>query len=82
MRKKEWNNEEVAQLLENVAAAKIIKKEDKFTIMAYQRAASSVKHAGSEIKDIWNEGKLTDLQGIGTNIASHIDELFKKGENE
>lgn len=80
MAKKEWSNEETAQMLENVVAAKIIKKEDRFTIIAYQKAASSVKHADSEIKDIWNRGKLTDLPGIGKNIASHLDELFRTGK--
>lgn len=78
--RKHWTNQEVAQLLKNVASAKIIKKEDKFTIMAYEKAASSIQHADSEIKDIWDQGKLTDLPGIGTSISSHLDELFKKGK--
>ncbi|MBI1919257.1 DNA polymerase III, partial [Candidatus Microgenomates bacterium] len=75
------SNSEIARLLRNVAAAYTVKDEQKFhfQIIAYQRAADSIEHATSEVKDLWKEGKLDALAGIGPSIKSHLDELFKTG---
>ena len=78
---KNMTNLEIAELLRAVAASYQLKGEEKnrFRIIAYQRAADAVEHATSEIKDLWDDGKLKDIPGIGESIASHIDELFKTG---
>jgi DNA polymerase (family 10) len=76
---KEFTNKEIAKILKAVAAAYEVKKGDKFKIMAYDRASTSVEHATSEIKDLWDDGKLNQLPGIGASIASHLDELFRTG---
>jgi len=76
---KEFTNKEIAKILKAVAAAYEVKKGDKFKIMAYDRASTSVEHATSEIKDLWDDGKLNELPGIGAAIASHLDELFRTG---
>ncbi len=75
-----FSNQEISQLLRSVAAAYEIKDEDRFRISAYERAADSVEHATSEVKDLWDDKKLDDLAGIGAAIASHLDELFKTGQ--
>lgn len=77
-------NLEIAELLRAVAAAYEIKDADKnkFKIIAYDRAADSVEHLSSELKDIWDEGKLTDVASIGPSIAEHLDELFKTGKSK
>lgn len=77
-------NVEVAELLRDVAAAYQLKdeKRNKFKIVAYQRAADGVEHLSSEIKDIWDEGKLADIPGVGPSLASHLDELFARGKSE
>lgn len=81
---KNMTNLEVAKLLKGVAAAFQLKEEpspnDRFRIIAYQRAADAVEHATSEIRDLWEEGKLGEVAGIGTAIAGHLDELFKTGK--
>ncbi|MFZ5366414.1 MAG: PHP domain-containing protein [Patescibacteria group bacterium] len=77
---KEFTNQEVAKLLHSMAAAYEIKGGDRFKIMAYDRAATSVEHASSEVKDLWDDGKLGELAGIGAAIASHLDELFRTGK--
>lgn len=75
---------EIAELLRAVAAAFQLKEKpssnDRFRIIAYQRAADAVEHATSEAKDLWEEGKLGLVAGIGTAIAGHLDELFKTGK--
>ncbi len=77
---KNLNNKEIAQLLRSIAAAYEIKKENRFKIIAYQRAADVVEHATSEVKDLWEDKQLSNLPGIGAAIASHLDELFTKGK--
>lgn len=75
-----FTNQQVSQILSSVAAAYEVKKDDRFKIIAYERAADSVEHASNDIKDLWDEGKLDQLAGIGPSIASHLNELFKTGK--
>ncbi len=77
-------NLEIAELLRDVAAAYKLKDENKykFQIIAYERAADAIEHATSELKDLWDEGKLTEVPGIGPSIAQHLDELFKTGHSK
>jgi DNA polymerase (family 10) len=75
-----FSNQEISQLLRSMAAAYEIKGEDRFRIAAYERAAASVEHATSEVKDLWDDKKLGELAGIGAAIASHLDELFRTGK--
>src|SRR6185369_11947952 len=74
----------VAELLRDVAAAYQVKNEknSRFKIIAYQRAADAVEHLSSEIKDMWDEGKLDDIPGVGPSIAEHLNELFKTGHSK
>lgn len=74
------NNQKIAGNLRAVAAAYEVKGKDPFRIRAYQNAADSVEHASREVKDLWEEGKLSQLPGVGANIAKHLDELFKTGK--
>jgi DNA polymerase (family 10) len=77
-------NLEIAELLRDVAAAYKLQDETKFRfqIIAYERAADAVEHASSELKDLWDDGKLEDVPGIGPGIAQHLDELFKTGKSK
>ncbi len=81
---KTLTNIQIADLLRNVAASYQIQSEEKnrFKIIAYQRAADAVEHATSELKDIWDEGELDEVPGIGTSIAKHLDDLFKTGNSK
>jgi len=81
--KKELNNIEVARLLRAVAASYQIKNAaaNKFKIIAYQRAADAVEHLSSEIKDLYDEGKLDQIPGVGPSLGAHLKELFTKGKS-
>jgi len=72
-------NKEIAKLLRTIAAAYEVKEGNKFKVMAYDRAATAVEHATSELKDLWDDGKLEEVPGIGKSIAQHLDELFRLG---
>lgn len=73
------SNAAIARLLREVAAAYEVKKENRFKIRAYDAAADSVEHATSEVKDLWEEGRLGELPGVGESISSHLDEYFRTG---
>jgi len=77
-------NLQIAELLRDVAAAYQLKdaKGNKFKIVAYERAADAVEHATSELKDLWDDGKLEEVPGIGPSIAEHLSELFKTGKSK
>jgi len=79
--KRVWTNEEVAKLLRAVAAAYQVKDEriNKFKVIAYDRAATAIEHSTSEVKDLWDDGQLGSIPGIGSSIAQHLDELFRTG---
>ncbi len=74
-------NLEIAELLRKVAAAYQILNENRFRVIAYQRAADSVEHLTSELKDYWDDNKLDEVSGVGSTIAEHLDELFKTGKS-
>ena len=72
-------NLEIVRQLRNVASAYQILNENRFKIIAYERAADSIEHLTSEAKDFWDDGKLKAMPGIGEAIAGHLDELFRTG---
>jgi len=76
-----FSNPEIAELLRNIAAAlQLVSEEDnRFRIIAYNRAADAIEHASSDIKDLWDNHELNSVPGIGESIASNLDELFSKG---
>lgn len=84
MNQTKLTNLQIADLLKNVAACYQLESEakNKFKIIAYQRAADAVEHATSELKDLFDEGKLEDIPGVGPSIASHLTELFKTGRSK
>lgn len=75
------SNQEIAQLFRNVAAAYSIKDDKKFyfQIVAYQKAAETIESSTAEVKDLYKEGKLQYLPGIGVTIRSRLEEFFRKG---
>jgi DNA polymerase (family 10) len=78
-----FTNLAIAELLRDIAAAYQVKAEKNviFKIAAYNKAADAIEHLSSEIKDVWDEGKLDDIPGVGPSIAEHLNELFTKGKS-
>jgi len=72
-------NKGIAELLRRVAAAYEIRGGNRFRVQAYDKAATSIEHATSEVKDLWDDNKLDEIPGVGENIAKYLDELFRKG---
>ncbi|MBI2020036.1 hypothetical protein HYS94_01310 [Candidatus Daviesbacteria bacterium] len=77
----EISNAKLAKILREVAAAYTLKKTGNiFQIRAYENAADSIEHATAEIQDLWEEGRLHEVPGLGEKIRGYLDELFTKGK--
>ena len=77
----ETSNASIAKLLRHVAAAYTIKKIGNiFQIRAYENVASSIEHSTASMHDLWREGRLAEVPGLGKTIQGYLDELLKKGK--
>lgn len=77
---KYFTNKDIAKILKDVAVAYTVLGENRFKVIAYERAGDVVEKSTIEVKDLWESSKLSNLSGIGPSIAQHIDELFRKGK--
>lgn len=77
-------NLQISELLRNVASCYQLKDQVKykFQIIAYERAADAIEHATSELKDLWDDGKLEEVPGIGPSLDKHLDEIFRTGKSK
>lgn len=72
-------NPEVAALLERIGQLLDIKGESRFKVIAYQKAAESVRNLGRDLNAVRAEGGLAAIPGFGTAIAAKVDELLRTG---
>ena len=82
MTEKKFTNQELAATFETIANLLEIKGEVIYKILAYRKAADSLRDYGGSVYDVWQEGKLTDIPGVGKAISEKIDELFSTGHLE
>lgn len=77
---KYFTNAQIADIFREISAAYAVRGKDYFKQIAYENAATSIEHATSELKDLWDDGKLNTVPGIGKTMQAHLDELFKTGK--
>jgi DNA polymerase (family 10) len=73
-------NGEVAELLDRLGELVEANGEDRFKVIAYHRAATSVRNLDDDIEKLWKENKLEDIQYVGEGIARKIDEFLRTGK--
>jgi DNA polymerase (family X) len=73
------NNREVAALFASVADLLSIRGDQIHRILAYRRAAESIEDLGRDINQIYGEGGLTEIPGIGKTLAEKIEEMLTTG---
>ena len=76
------NNQELADKFTLIADLLEIKGEVIYKILAYRKAADNLINLGRDINEIYRDGKLTDIPGVGKAIAEKIEELLTTGELE
>lgn len=74
------SNAHIADLLRSVSASKTLSKDNFFEIRAYNSAADAIEHSTAEVKDLWQENKLSEIPGVGKTIQGYLDEYFKTGK--
>ena len=73
-------NPEIARVLEEVADVLEIQNENPFRIRAYRNATRTVEGLTTPLRKWVEEGRnLTDLPGIGKEMANHIREMVETG---
>ena len=75
-------NREVAEIFENVADMLAIRGDNFHRVMAYRKAAESVRDLGRDINDVYTEGALQEIPGIGKTLAAKIEEMLTSGKLE
>ncbi len=73
-------NQEVAELLRDIARLLEIKDENKFKIRAYEKAALVIGDLSKDIEAVWKEGRLMELPGVGEALAGKISEFLEGGK--
>ncbi|MGD8997597.1 MAG: DNA polymerase/3'-5' exonuclease PolX, partial [Anaerolineae bacterium] len=75
-------NRQVAEIFAAMADILDIRGANYHRIMAYRRAAENIPALGRPLKEIWHQGELESIPGIGSTLAAKIDELMRTGELE
>jgi len=73
-------NKELAEIFTLIADLMQIKGEVIYKILAYRKAAENLLSLPRAAKDIWEEGKLEEIPGVGKAIAEKIDEMLRTGK--
>ncbi len=71
---------ELATIFEAIANGLDIQGENYHRILAYRRAADNLRALGEPLEQVWQEGRLDSIPGIGEILAAKIDEYLRTGE--
>ena len=73
-------NAEIATIFEQMAAMLSILDENPFKIRAYKKAAINILELSEAIEDRVSSGDVTDIPGVGKDLASKVSEYVETGE--
>ena len=75
------HNEDVAAVFEEMADLLEIEEANPFRVRAYRNAARTIRGLSRELEQLIADGKdLTDLPGIGKDLAAKINEILQTGK--
>jgi len=72
-------NQDVAAKLREVHDLMQLNGENRFKVIAFDRAAQTIEGLKTDVETHVEEGTLTDIKGIGKSIAEDITALVKTG---
>ena len=73
-------NSQVADLLDELGDLVEANGDDRFKVIAYHRAATSVRNMEDSVEQFWREQKLEEIKFVGSGIAKKIDEFLRTGK--
>ena len=72
-------NLKVAEVFSNIAKILEIKQDNPFRIRAYEKAAQNVKDLSEDIQTLIDEERLSNIPGVGKDLAKKIKEIVSTG---
>jgi DNA polymerase (family 10) len=76
------NNRQAADVLYDIADMLEIKGEIIYKSIAYRRAADNILNLGRDVNEVWRDGELREIPGVGEALAKKLDELLRTGRLE
>jgi DNA polymerase (family 10) len=73
-------NAEIAEIFEQMAKMLSILDENQFKIRAYKKAALNILELNENIEDRVSQDDVTDIPGVGKDLASKVKEYVETGE--
>lgn len=73
------DKKQIAEIFEEIALLLELKNENPFRIRAYRKGARSLLSTDQDLNILINQNKLTELDGIGEDLADKIKILATKG---
>ncbi|MDI1428746.1 PHP domain-containing protein [Polyangium sorediatum] len=73
---------DVARALREIGALLRCKGESSFKVQAYENGSAAVEAISEDLGRLVEEGRLTQVPGIGASLASVITELVRTGQSE
>ncbi|MCM8787170.1 MAG: DNA polymerase/3'-5' exonuclease PolX [Candidatus Omnitrophica bacterium] len=73
-------NKQIAQIFREIAKLLELKGDNPFKIRAYQKAAQSIEDLEQNIRILAEQDKLTQIDGIGKDLALKIKEILQTGK--
>jgi DNA polymerase (family 10) len=74
-------NLEVSMILQHVGDLLEVRGESPFKVNAYRRAAKSIESLDTEIEELYRNGKLQSIKGIGKGLSQRIEEIIATGKS-
>lgn len=74
------NKAEVARIFKEMADLLSIEGENPFRVRAYQKAADVIEHLSDDLEELYDEGRLNQVPGIGKRMVDKIETIFATGE--
>ncbi|MDQ6693406.1 MAG: DNA polymerase/3'-5' exonuclease PolX [Chloroflexota bacterium] len=75
----EFTNATFARIFSDIAAMVELKGESPFKSRAYRAAADTFANLPEDLRQVWREGRVDDLPGVGKAITEKVDELMTTG---
>ena len=76
-------NQQLVKILREIADLKEVVGENRFKIVAYQRASQNIANVSEDLEAIYKTGgikALKQIEGVGEAIAAHIEDYIKTGK--
>src|SRR5512137_2577353 len=74
-----YDNMAVAAKLDLMAALLEISGADKFRFLSYGKAASAIRAWPEQVAALAEEGRLTEIPGVGAKMAANIEQIVARG---